>query len=255
MAAGFNEKDTPIKQDNFRRFLRYHMSITKQALVKDRALGYNTKPYLYVDCNAGPGDYAHAGHPEVNGSPLIFLELAPKLHGFEAVFIEKDANEFNRLAANVEPWLSDVLGREVEAVQQDANDALRPCAEDKYRKGLIYHDPNGRPDWGLLQMLAKKFQRVDILVNLNCAAIKRTNGAFEVDDPTLIEGLDSVGKRFLYVTDKTHGKWQWLMALLMNWEYGDWEQEGIVKFSRPQAKQVLHRANYTRRELQPDFFS
>lgn len=247
-AAGYNAHDTPVKQMNFRRFLTWHMSFTAVVIAKN----HRVKPYLYIDTNAGPGNYAAHGAPQVDGSPLIFLDVAvQQLAGYEALFIERDAGEYERLARNTRPWLSDGRRRSARAIAADANEIIPICGPEEYRYGLIYHDPNGPPDWELLRSAAARFPRVDILVNLNCTSIKRVRGAHGQDAPDLLSGLARIGKQYVYHTATTHGKWQWLMAMLTNFEPRDWRSQGIIKYNDG----LLKRLNLSRREMQPQLFS
>lgn len=247
-AAGFNAKDTPVKQENLRRFLRWHMGFTAAVIARDK----RNKPYLYIDANAGPGNYAAHNAPQVDGSPRIFLDLAAThLDGYEALFIERDHDEYERLCDNVGPWLSRKEGRETAVCGADANQIIGACNKEPYRYGLMYHDPNGKPDWDLLSLASERFPRVDILVNLSCTTIKRVRGAYGDDTPTLLDGLTRVGKKFVYHTAATHGRWQWLMAMLTNFEPRDWRSQGIIKYD----DSMIKRLSKSKREMQPGFFS
>jgi len=245
-AAGYHETDTPLKQANLKKFLALHMILTRNVMRRMRC----NDPYWYVDCNAGPGNYAHEGDETTLGSPLVFARQACLSLGsnWVADFVERDACEFTRLQENVPAYMRTILtqhGR-IACHNQDANAWMAEKPSRKMRYGLIYHDPNGMPDWGLLRLAAEKWPQMDILVNVNSTAIKRNAGVDS--DVTRLPELFTI-KKHVILTDGTHGKWQWLMALLTNWKgIGAWHSNGIVHWDSTQGEWVRMKAGLTRQE-------
>lgn len=147
-------------------------------------------PMWLIDGYAGPGKYAADGTGgQVNGSPIVALELARKQRGFtpprdvRCAFIEAKKTYFDELTQNVQPFKDD--GLHVELFQGSVAERL---AEAWTQVGdnpvLTFIDPFGVSAVSKEQMtdtlLAKgRKTSSEVLVNLNIEAISRHGGCLQ----------------------------------------------------------------------------
>jgi three-Cys-motif partner protein len=144
-------------------------------------------PMWLIDGYAGPGRYAadDAG-AQVNGSPVVALELAKKQRGFSpprdvrCAFIEAKKSHFDALVANVEPFRADGLHVEVMHGSAAAHlDAVWNLVDNN--PVLTFIDPFGVSAVSKTQMtevLLAPHRRTssEVLVNINVEAISRHGG-------------------------------------------------------------------------------
>ena len=144
-------------------------------------------PMWLIDGYAGPGKYAADGASgQVNGSPIVALELARKQRQFSpprdvrCAFIEAKKTYFDELTRNVEPFKDD--GVHVELLRGSVAERL---AEAWVQVGdnpvLTFIDPFGVSAVSKQQMtetlLAKgRKTSSEVLVNINIEAISRHGG-------------------------------------------------------------------------------
>lgn len=234
-----HSKVTPDKQFRLDKMLRQHMNVVKAILDK-----YKNMPqkYYYFDLNAGDGTNIE----NCSGSPLIFLEA---VNGsgldYESHFIDiehANIHELKKRMPSNDSRVSIHLGDNSEVMDRlIKNISLN---HRQYAYGLIYTDPNGRPDFDLLGRISTALPKFDILIRCNVNAIKR-NG----QKP--IEQLAKIHKQQLIIQEPlSSDKWQWAFMLMTNYaDYKAWEKHGFYRADTPRGLAIMRRLNYTNKEL------
>ena len=184
---------TQDKQDGLGKLLRQHISVVRGIFKK---YGIENGIYYYIDAHAGCG-YNYEARCE--GSPVIFLQAREELAvPAKAYFIEIDKSNVCQLGHFIKPYLSDLVDFRV--CPEDNKTAVpriaRLLPEGCY--GLIYYDPNGRPDWQAISNLSKNptLSKFDILIRYNTMAVKRN---FNNTGKLLMDYLTEVDKKFWMV--------------------------------------------------------
>jgi|GEM_PF-1949130 len=149
-------------------------------------------PMWLIDGYAGPGRYDADGTGEqVNGSPMVALELARKQRGFSkprdirCAFIESKKAHYNALCSNVAPFKAD--GVHVDVFQGSAAEHLATVwANVGGNPVLTFIDPFGvsavTKDQMTRLLLAKdRKEPSEVLVNINVEAISRHGGCLQWD--------------------------------------------------------------------------
>lgn len=239
---------TQQKQDDFQGLLSLHIKIVD---------GITSKPsnawqryYTYIDMNAGPGLYNG-----IVGSPILFLSQIERTSiPYSATLIEEEQCNATELNDRVS-----LLGYHgiVKVVNDNHDHALRNgAAPTKSTYGMIYHDPNGAPNFELLAELSRKpaFQRIDFVIYLGATTIKRARGMEKALGKNakfklLTDYLNSINKK-TWIVRKPVGKNQWTFAVGSNWvNLPDWRKRGFYRIDTPEGKSVLERLTYTDGEL------
>lgn len=102
--------------------------------------------------------------------------------------------------------------------------------------GLLYTDPNGIFDDGLLGYFSNKYPRIDILINCNSVAIKRNSAANSYDD--LAERIKTIGKT-KWIIRRSLGKSQWVFLLGSSWpDFPDWRDRGFFALDSIEGKKI-----------------
>lgn len=150
-------------------------------------------PMWLIDGYAGPGKYDADGTGEqINGSPIVALELAQKQRAFatprdvRCAFIEAKKPYFEALKQNVQPFKDDGLPVEVfhGSVDEHLPTVWAQVGEDPV---LTFIDPFGVSAVTKQQMtdtlLAKNRKNPsEVLVNINVEAISRHGGCLQWDE-------------------------------------------------------------------------
>ncbi len=144
-------------------------------------------PMWLVDTNAGPGKYeADATGEQVNGSPIVALELAKKQRGFSpprdvrCAFIEARKGYVELLRVNVRPFVDDGLHAKVfhGSVAERLQDVWDLVGNNPV---LTFIDPFGVAAVSKEQMTGTLLNPTrktssEVLVNINVEAISRHGG-------------------------------------------------------------------------------
>lgn len=213
---GQNSVNTPVKIADFERFAMMHLRMVKGIIGR----GWAVPHYTYIDLHAGCG-YNHAC--SMDGSPLVLAKLARRLMvPVRATLFESNPDACAELEARLAPF-QDPPCAVYEVVCGDHAQTFPPkiahlSSPAKRAYGLAYSDPNDtRMPLPLLQMIAEKLPRVDILTHISATAIKRARGVFKDDRLRLSQIIEAPGKTRIILRQPC-GQWQWTMALLTNWE-------------------------------------
>lgn len=147
-------------------------------------------PMWLIDSYAGPGKYdADESGTQVNGSPIVALELAAKQRDFSpprdvrCTFIEDNRAYFTALCANVKPFQDDGLQVEVRrgSAAEHLDEVWGLVGDNPV---LTFIDPFGVSAVAKKQMtgvlLAKdRKASSEVLVNINVEAISRHGGCLQ----------------------------------------------------------------------------
>lgn len=253
--AGHSDSDTPTKLELFSHWITHHMQVV--GAIYNKSAWATKKPYIYVDLNAGRGWYDDL---RVYGSPLIFLKnIALRNWKWQSLLFEKNTDEYNQLRWHVDHHFRHKWPDCVGIYNED--NRMAPCRiiSARWQFGIVYHDPNGKPDVDLLLRLAEMLPHTDILVNINSLAKKR-NGE---SNGHLLEEIQAIKRwKERCIVSELYGRWQWSMMLFTNAPTETlraWSNLGFHEFETAKAQSILVKASYTAEQIremqQPTLFS
>jgi hypothetical protein len=231
--AGYSD-DTPEKQEHLRAILEQHIAITK---LQDL---WRAPVYYYIDITAGPGLW-----PDCDGSPLIFLKSAKRAGlRYAAHLIENAPEELLRLRCNLAQWECQIYGEDNREIVPDII-ATMP----KHTFGVLYCDPNGIPDFELLEWASRQpsAQKLDILIRYNAAAVKRNlrNGY-----QRLLDSLKPIQKKY-WIIQEPSAQWQWSFLWgLQTRNVHVMKKLGFHYLHSKRGKEIATKLHHTKQELQ-----
>ena len=213
-----------------------------QSLRQNRRL----RRFVYFDLYAGPGLYDHGA----SGSPLLAAYAFHNQPWCEALHcFEEDWDTYRKLTASTAAY--DKLIAHHARNQDGINfDVVKRIPADAY--GICFSDPNcGHADsvFGPLEVLnevASRWPRVDIVAYLSATNIKRIRASF--GGKHLIDQVRSIHKRFVRIR-KPSGRHQWTFILLTGWkDFPEWRKEGWVNLDSPLGLTYLEQLDETSKE-------
>lgn len=236
---------------------------------------------IYVDMNAGSGYNFKAG---CVGSPLIFMEAAAR-HTYKKAlfFIEKNDSNVHKLVSQLNlltesEWgccCSEILPGLRFLDPEEENDGAREwCGYTPDEKndilvthgdnkevlpriigslkgqspyGLIYNDPNGRPDFEVLQQVSRLPQTfcVDIMIHISGTLYNFPRVVHSKKFPDKwrkISGhIARINKKEWIVREFQPGDSQhWTFLIGTNWtDYRAWESKGFYKIKSEKGKAIF----------------
>ncbi len=228
---------TPIKLTHLRQIMETHIAITSAVINKNT---YWNKQYLYIDATAGPGYYP--GDAELHkGSPMIFAEsIENNKMPYEAYFIEQDTNHLKTLISHIP---ANFQCNPRHGCYEDIIPVITN-QEDKKQLGLLYIDPNNvMPDINTIKHVSEYRPKMEILVYLAAAALKRT-------DKQLVNYIESGKKSWLI--RKSFGKWQYTFLLGTNSPdrifHNKFESIDMFSLDTAKGKERFERMQYTKKQ-------
>ncbi len=226
------------KTQGLGKLLRQHIAVVKR--IFDKHPEY-PQIYYYIDANAGCG-YNYDARCE--GSPVIFLKAREEAKiKAKSYFVEINKDNVIQLARFIKPYVGDLV--DFRLCPEDNRSAVPRIAKvlPKDAYGLIYFDPNGRPDWDTISRLSKipALNHFDILIRYNAMAVKRTHK----DTGLLMDHLPEVNKAHWMIRDLMPGeRWQWTFLLGMNWKMNPWKSQRFYYTDSPEGKEILDKIAY-----------
>lgn len=243
-------ESTPLKQEGLRAIFKQHLAICSRGLLKRH---WANSIYHYIDMNAGSG---HNHDIDCEGSPLVFWEMVsilPIKH--KAFLIEIEPTNVNLLIDRTIDWedCEILIGDNSEWTPR----LLRQLPRNTF--GILYHDPNGIPDFELLANLSRMHQssRLDFLIRCPATAIKRN---YHQCHTRLIEHIETIKKKYWIIRELESGcRWQWTFLLGLNTnKVKAWESQGFHYIHSKRGQEIIRQLNYTKDELselnQPTLF-
>ena len=258
LATGISQY-TREKQSQVVHVIQLLMTVLRDGIWrKYQRSGWALYPkFFYVDLTAGPGMY-ESGAP---GSPLIALRCARWVGiPIRAFFCEKSRDSVASLRHifNGEPDCEVLPGDNRTHIEylQKALRAATVEARDGWHGGtvfgLVYWDSNGGEtppgrDIRLLTSVPKA--KLDVLLHVNAASIKRVHGVGLRQEMDLIQDIQDIGKQYWMVREPV-GQWQWCFALGTDWrDFPKMTSRGFYDWDSKEGQEILNRVYYTRAEL------
>lgn len=245
---GYGESaETIHKLDQIRGLFKMHIGICAgKPWARD---------YRYIDTNAGPG---LAPGCQKSGSPLIFLEESTLVGDFRyhACLVERDPGMADALRDRVHVYEEGCRARfgpyETILIEQgDHSDVVPMYIHHLHGSpaGLLFHDPNGVPSFAMLAELSKmrQTQRIDFMIYLTAAGIKRPNG-WKANrgrpDTTLADGIAMIQKK-VWVIRRPRTNHQWTFLIGTNWDsFPVWSRKGFVRLDSMEGQIILRDLTY-----------
>jgi hypothetical protein len=166
--------------------------------------------YVYIDMNAGRGEYNG-----IKGSPIIAAEIVKdkKITYPKFFLFEKDKKEMENLKKvfptnkfNHVQFLN-CDNRNFDSVPKNLFNTIRT---------LVYFDSCGElTNFNLINQIADKHQKIDILVNFASSIPKRLGGVFKNIDYSEMNNILNVNRRFCLGTLPTQ-KFGWSFLFFTN---------------------------------------
>lgn len=228
-------QDTLLKQENLKYILDVQFKIFNSIIAKHK---WVNKKLFYADIYAGDG-----GINNRDGSPIIFEKICSQHKIFcNPVFIEENPVTTKRLESKIKS-----------PVINDKNENILPLLYPlKNQLGLIYVDPNGDPNFNIIEDFYKKpnTQMIDLLIYFSGTTIKRAYKAPTAKrNISLEENIKRIPKKKWLFRSPT-GKFQWSFLLGTNWiDIPKYKKLGFYEIDSLLGQSVLSTLNYTKNEL------
>jgi len=250
--------ETATKQKHFEGILNILMPVAKKSMVTF----HKCSPYFWIyDLNAARSEYINEDTGEqIVGSAVLGVTKA-RLRGLNYKAVLCELREDN--AADLQRYFA--RDNNVTVLQGDNEITLPPTLPPERafeRFGYVYADPNDAklPINMLTDMFSRKpFNRIDLIVNIAAASIKRMIHNENYDDIALDSLLKQINKK-TWLVREPHAKHQWSLIVGTNWAGApEWKKEGFYRLDTDKGAKVWKVLSKTKKqqteELQPDFFS
>jgi len=193
---------------------------------------YKYKPdFYYIDLNAGSG---YNDVVNERGSPLVFIDVASRHPDIEfyLILVEIDKNRITELQKRIEEHSYNnihctFLNKDITTLtQHDLNIPYNSM-------GLLYHDPNGMPEYDNLIEIFNwgNFKKIDMLCRLSSTSIKRVanypNCKKDFGKPWIYHEQYINKKNWLY--QRLAGSSQWTFIMGSNFNIKPWKKFGFFK--------------------------
>lgn len=248
--------ETSTKQKHFCGILDILMPTAKKNM--DR--WYGCDPYYWIyDLNAARSEYIDEDTGEqITGSAVLGTNRALS-HGlnYKAVLCELRED-------NAEDLRCKFAGNKNVYVLQGDNKIELPRVMIRQNRperfGYVYADPNDAqlPIDLLADLYSRKlFGRVDLIVNVAAASIKRMIHRENYNDISLDSLLNRIHKK-TWLVREPHNKQQWSLLVGTNWANApEWKNEGFYRMDTDKGMKIWKLLSKTEKqrmeELQPSF--
>lgn len=249
--------ETATKQKHFEGILNILMPVAQKSMATFR----KCNPYFWIyDLNAARSEYVNEDTGEqIVGSAVLGVTKA-RLRGLNYKAVLCELREDN--AADLQRYFA--RDNNVTVLQGDNEITLPPTLPPERafeRFGYVYADPNDAklPINMLTDMFSRKpFNRIDLIVNIAAASIKRRIQNENYDDIAL-DSLLRINKK-IWLVREPHAKHQWSLIVGTNWaDAPDWKKEGFYRLDTDKGGKVWRVLSKTKKqqteELQSSIFS
>lgn len=226
---------TELKQKNLEYILDVQLKIFYHAIANNR---WAHNKIFYADIYAGDG-----GVNNCDGSPLIFERVCQKNNiNCKPVFIEENPVTAQRLSDKIQA-----------SVVNAKNETVLPhLCPDKNQFGIMYVDPNGDPNFKIIEQFYNKpnTRMIDLLVYFSGTTIKRAfKSTITKRNISLIDNISSLPKKKWLIRNAA-GKFQWSFLLGSNWiNLPKYKTIGFHCIDSTIGQSVLNTINHTKNEL------
>lgn len=207
---------TDDKQDGFACMIGLHIKIVKDVMQNFTKKGWRyPEKYHYIDTNAGDGVHPYYG----DGSPILFLKAAQRqMIAHHGHFVEKSRQNAEQLKATVEEL---GLAQYCTIYNDDHSNAIREIVGKIPRNafGLAYMDPNGLPSLDVLQLIAEKCPKMELLIRIPTRALKRVRNAPQCTGYSLVDLIRQIKKEYWLIreTYEHDNRFDWTFLLASNY--------------------------------------
>jgi len=226
---------TELKQQNLEYILDVQLKIFSHIIANNR---WAHNKIFYADIYAGDG-----GVNSCDGSPLIFEKVCGKSNiNCDPIFIEENPVTAKRLEDKIQ---SPVINARNENV-------LPQLCPAKNQFGIIYADPNGDPNFKMIEDFYNKpnTNKIDLLIYFSGTTIKRAfKSPIAKRKISLIDNISRLPKKKWLIRNIT-GKFQWSFLLGSNWiDIPKYKAIGFYEIESILGQSVLNVINHTKNEL------
>ena len=258
-----NGPATPVKLERVAKILPWVIKMSARHLQRFGGR------FCYFEPNAGPGRYVGTNGHILDGSPIVGLLALERLDvPYRAVLIEREPDRYEALCAELRR--RGLLDQKRVSVHCADNRTVLPLACqhpcDRRDRGLIFFDPKGAPDWGLIDAVTglPEMARIDVLVNIPTNTLKMERKAAQSerfggrgyawdrkDVRPLRARLDVLHKPRLLIGEPTRDRLAWSLILGSSWPgFPEWRAGGMDASDGPIGGERLERISLTEGERQ-----
>lgn len=211
--------------------------------------------YHYFDMYSGPGIYGEEHDPDLSGtvgSPLRALRaLRAAGYPYRVRFHDADRRQTAALRASLE---AQGFQQEVKYVHDaDCAAGVReimriPAGRNARMFGMVFFDPNGKPDWPAIQALSAHPNSIhlDFFINLNTAYHKFLFYSSIHDDslrPT--EWLRVLGKKSIYLWRPAKScDQQFALSYCTNGPFPEFKNHGFHHIDTEEGQEIVRSIDY-----------
>ena len=232
---------TPWKENGLSALFAINLNISKTSEKLSRY------PYFHFDLNCGSGYNDAAG---CIGSPIAFLNQvdAIKKSPVVACFVDNSKEAIVALSAlptTRRPSIFCFHGNNASFVTAIPN-IIRYFGENpKFAIGSVVSDPNGHKDipFAELSALFQQCERLDLIINWNGTAFKRSRGSLKTKYATLarVACLPKMFKKKFWHIREPVSMHQFSIIVGRNYETGDYKKLGFHSIHTAAGRSIIER--------------
>ena len=243
--------ETVTKQKHFVGILDILMPVAKLNMNKWKGCD----PYFWIyDLNAARSEYINEDTGERIVSSAVHGVINARIHGLNYKAFLCELREDN--AADLKAFFA--RDNKVTILQGDNEKTLPPTLPSQYERerfGYVYADPNDArlPIDMLEDMFSRNpFKRIDLIVNIAAASLKRMILHENYDDIALDSLLARVNKK-TWLVREAHDKHQWSLLVGTNWaEAPEWKKAGFYRMDTDKGKDIWQKLSKTKNQVQEE---
>ena len=217
---------TETKHAQLEGFLKWH------AMMGASIMRSHGGEYHYIDLNAGKGE----------GSPRIALDaIRPLIPSARFLFCEMNPGNVKALEA--------LYGHEPKVTIKPGDHAITAlkyvASLTGFLNGVLFHDPNGVPNWEMLRQLSNmpQLHRIEFVVYVTATGLKRKRSA--VGGDSLTESMARIKKKY-WLVRSPQGNHQWTFLVGTNWkDFQGWQKQRFYRTETEIGRSILGKLSLT----------